>query len=53
MKTINEGGAPVGGRMPALGDSLREEEKVAVIAYFQSLWDVKTYNRWVEMNAGQ
>lgn len=53
MKTINEGGAPVGGTMPAFGDSLSNEEKVAVIAYFQSFWDNKTYERWVDMNARQ
>ncbi len=53
MKTINEGGEPLGGTMPAFADSLSEEEKVAVIAYFQSWWDEKTYDRWVEMNAGQ
>lgn len=51
MRTINEGGAPVGGTMPAFGDSLSNEEKVAVIAYFQSFWDNKTYERWVDMNA--
>lgn len=53
MRTINEGGAPIGGSMPAFGDSLSSEEKIAVIAYFQSLWDNKTYERWVDMNAGQ
>ena len=53
MQTINEGGAPVGGTMPAFGDSLSNEEKIAVIAYFQSLWDNKTYERWVDMNADQ
>jgi mono/diheme cytochrome c family protein len=53
MKTINEGGAPLGGTMPAFADSLSDEEKIAVIAYFQSWWDAETYDRWVEMNAGQ
>lgn len=53
MKTINEGGAQVGGNMPAFHEVLSEEEKIAVIAYFQSWWDDKTYNRWVEMNADQ
>ncbi|MGK7369235.1 MAG: c-type cytochrome [Candidatus Halalkalibacterium sp. M3_1C_030] len=53
MRTINDGGAPVGGTMPAFGDSLTNEEKIAVIAYFQSLWDNKTYERWVDMNASQ
>lgn len=53
MKTINEGGAPVGGNMPAFADSIAEEEKIAVIAYFQSLWDDQTYRRWVKMNSEQ
>lgn len=53
MKTINEGGVSLGGSMPAFEDSLTEEEKIAVIAYFQSLWDDKTYDRWVKMNADQ
>lgn len=53
IKTINEGGEPVGGVMPAFGDSLREEEKVAVIAYIQSLWSQEVYERWVKMNASQ
>ncbi|WP_138429191.1 c-type cytochrome [Fodinibius saliphilus] len=53
MRTINQGGKPVGGTMPDFGDKLNREEKVAVIAYFQSLWDDRTYNRWVKMNARQ
>lgn len=53
MKTIDEGGAPVGGNMPAFREILSEEEKIAVIAYFQSWWDDKTYNRWVKMNADE
>lgn len=53
MKTIDEGGAPMGGNMPAFREVLSEEEKIAVITYFQSWWDEQTYNRWVEMNADQ
>lgn len=53
MKTIDEGGAQIGGTMPAFGDQLSEEEKIAVIAYFQGWWDDKTYERWVDMNADQ
>jgi len=37
--------------MPAFGDTLSDEEVIAVIAYFQSYWDEQTYNRWVKMNA--
>jgi mono/diheme cytochrome c family protein len=53
MKTIDEGGAQIGGTMPAFGDQLSEEEKIAVISYFQAWWDDKTYERWVDMNADQ
>jgi len=52
-KQIKEGGRQLGGTMPAFGDSLSDEEVIAVIAYFQSYWDHTTYNRWVEMNADQ
>lgn len=50
---IKEGGIPLGGTMPAFGDSLSDGEIIAVIAYFQSYWDERTYTRWVEMNADQ
>ncbi len=53
LKTINEGGIPLGGTMPAFADSLSREEKVATIAYFQSLWSDDVYNRWEKMNADQ
>ena len=53
MEAINEGGIPLGGSMPAFGDRLSEEEKVAIIASIQSLWDDKTYKLWVEMNTDQ
>lgn len=51
VQTINNGGAPYGGNMPAFREVLSEEEKIAVIAYIQNLWDQKTYDRWTNMNA--
>lgn len=51
VRQINEGGLKLGGTMPAFGDTLSEEEIIATIAYFQSFWDKKTYDRWVQMNA--
>ncbi|HBQ61752.1 MAG TPA: cytochrome c [Balneolaceae bacterium] len=51
VQTINIGGAPYGGNMPAFREVLSEEEKIAVIAYIQNLWDQKTYDRWTNMNA--
>ncbi|MDZ7660543.1 MAG: cytochrome c [Fodinibius sp.] len=51
VQQVNEGGMKLGGTMPAFGDTLSDEEVIAVIAYFQSYWDEQTYNRWVKMNA--
>tara|TARA_R100001143_G_C3360969_1_gene135613 strand:+ start:12746 stop:13066 length:321 start_codon:yes stop_codon:yes gene_type:complete len=51
VQTINNGGAPYGGNMPAFREILSEEEKLAVVAYIQNLWDQETYDRWVNMNA--
>ena len=51
VQTINNGGALYGGNMPAFREVLSEEEKIAVIAYIQKLWDQKTYDRWTNMNA--
>ncbi len=45
--TVRQGGAPVGGWMPAFGDKLSEEEIEAVIAYFQSLWSDEIYRAWL------
>lgn len=38
LNTINEGGAKLGGVMPAFKDKLNEEEKLAVLDYLYSLW---------------
>ncbi len=50
MKTINEGGQPLGGNMPAFKTVLTDEEKLAVIAFIQNLWDDETYNKWLKIN---
>ena len=34
--------------MPAFEDKLSKEEKEAAIAYFQSFWEDKYYNLWLE-----
>ncbi|MGB0848951.1 MAG: c-type cytochrome [Thiolinea sp.] len=47
---IEEGGAALGGKMPAFGDSLSQDEKLAIIAYFQSFWDDETYGIWQQVN---
>ena len=50
METINKGGIPLGGTMPAFKESLSEEEKLAVISFVQNLWDDETYNKWLQIN---
>ena len=46
-KVINEGGIPMGGKMPAFNDKLKDDEKLAVISYFQSFWPDEIYNAWI------
>ena len=53
LSTINNGGAPVGGSMPAFKDKLSEKDKRAVLSYIQSLWPEKTYKMWLERNGGK
>merc|ERR1711879_664018 len=44
MQIINDGGAPYKGKMPPFRDVLKEEEKEAAIAYFQTFWADEFYN---------
>ncbi len=50
LETINNGGIPLGGTMPPFKDALSDEEKEAVIAYIQSMWDDETYAKWLRMD---
>ncbi|ABC29790.1 Cytochrome c, mono- and diheme variants [Hahella chejuensis KCTC 2396] len=50
LATIENGGAPVGGVMPAFGDKFSQEQKLALIAYFQSLWPDDIYQQWREID---
>ena len=50
LRTIENGGVPLGGVMPAFGSALNEDEAREVIAYFQSLWTDDIYARWAEIN---
>jgi len=47
-RTINNGGIPLGGKMPAFKDKLSESEKNEVIAFFQSHWTKEIYDAWVK-----
>ena len=46
-RTIDNGGIPVGGKMPAFKDKLTEQDKEAVIAFFQSYWPDEIYAEWL------
>jgi len=47
MFTIHNGGAPIGGKMPAFKHKLSTEEQASTIAYFQNFWSDKTYQAWL------
>lgn len=46
-RTIYNGGAEVGGQMPAFKDKLSETDIIDVIAHFQSYWPDAIYDRWL------
>ena len=45
-RTVREGGAKLGGQMPAFEGVLDAEETDSVIAYFQSKWPDDLFQRW-------
>jgi len=45
-RTIREGGAKLGGQMPAFESVLDAEQIDSVIAFFQSKWPDEIYQRW-------
>ncbi len=45
---IRDGGVPLGGVMPAWGQVLNTEQRLELIASFQSYWPDKTYDLWLE-----
>ena len=47
-RVISEGGKPMGGVMPAWGEVLNTEQRLAVIAGFQSYWTPQIYDLWLE-----
>ena len=50
LETIKKGGVALGGSMPAFKEILAEEEKLAVIAFVQNLWNDETYQKWLKIN---
>jgi hypothetical protein len=49
LGVINQGGVAYGGKMPGFETSLNEQDKLAVIAYFQDFWSTQTYDNWLQM----
>jgi mono/diheme cytochrome c family protein len=47
--TIANGGVRFGGVMPGFASGLSREERLAIIAWFQSLWPDEIYARWMEI----
>jgi mono/diheme cytochrome c family protein len=48
LRTINNGGVPLGGKMPGFEEVLSNKEKYALIAYFQHFWSDEIYQAWLE-----
>ncbi|MFT4862798.1 MAG: mono/diheme cytochrome c family protein [Pseudohongiellaceae bacterium] len=49
MGVINDGGVALGGNMPGFQSTLTEQEKLAVIAFFQNYWSDEIYSNWLKM----
>ena len=45
-QTISNGGIEFGGVMPGFAAVLDRDERLAIIAWFQSLWSDEIYERW-------
>lgn len=50
LRTIEQGGVPLGGTMPAFQQLLSTSERLAVVAYIQSLWSDEIYQNWQQRN---
>lgn len=46
LQVIQQGGSLYEGRMPGFAGKLSEEEQLAAIAWFQSLWSDEVYHLW-------
>ena len=50
LRTLNNGGVPLGGTMPAFNEKLSEAEKEAVLAHVMSFWPDEIYVAWKKRN---
>jgi mono/diheme cytochrome c family protein len=48
MRSIKNGGIPLGGVMPGFSNKLTDHEVRSVIAYIQSFWSDEIYQAWLE-----
>lgn len=48
--TIRDGTQKIGGKMPAWGDKLSDQEIDDIIAWFQGEWPPEIYQSWFERN---
>jgi len=53
IRTIDRGGVPLGGVMPGFREKMNNDEKLAVIAYFQNLWPEEIYQHWEKRNGAE
>tara|TARA_B110000977_G_scaffold184395_1_gene248025 strand:- start:2703 stop:3152 length:450 start_codon:yes stop_codon:yes gene_type:complete len=51
LRTVNVGGASLGGSMPGFQGSLTESEQRSVIAAFQDYWPDDIYQKWRVINS--
>jgi mono/diheme cytochrome c family protein len=49
LNVINDGGIALGGKMPGFQSILTEQEKLAVVAFFQNYWSDDIYANWIKM----
>jgi len=47
--TIADGGIALGGVMPGFAATLPQDDRLAIIAWFQSLWSDDIYRRWQQI----
>lgn len=50
LQVIDSGGIPFGGQMPAFANVLSQQEKLAVIAWFQEYWTDEIYAQWQQID---
>jgi mono/diheme cytochrome c family protein len=48
IRSIDDGGIPLGGKMPGFKGQFTDKEKFALISYFQNFWPDDTYEAWLQ-----